>query len=372
MNREQKAIIDSAKKNGELPMEYSPRLVVHDMVETMRDLMSSYEVGYKKMTQVQQDACLAKLQEASEEIADLIVRVIASQGAQSVLMKLKDLKVSNGQLTGVVAADSPNFNELISKVQDKSDVLIVLYPREFSDAMDDIQSEKDQKTLPLDTTDEAPEKPASKPRASAGSGSATSAASLARKATELPAKLLQDARDFIKNQQVCTVSGIQNGLKIGAVKATAVLDQMVAENIVYFEGDDKSGEYKLVRETASNVTPIKPVEEKPKAAAVDKKVEKVKAVDAPKPTFDDIEDISAEAGATPSPEATILTEELYDQIKAKVISSKKVSAGVLSITFGVEDEVVEQAIERLELEGIVTPENDMGMRAFIKQPKATK
>lgn len=358
MNRDQKAIIDAAKKNGELPMEYSPRLVVHDMVETMRNVMSDYEVGYKKMTQAQQDACLQRLQKSSEEIADLVVRTIASQGAQSVLMKLKDLKVSNGQLTGVVGADSPNFNELISKVQDKSDVLIVLYPREFNDAMDDIQSEKDQRSLSLDGSE--PSKPASKPakeRTSTATGSATSAAALAKKATELPAKLLEDARMFIKDQQVCTVSGIQNGLKIGMVKAVAVLDQMVVEDLCEFVGDSKSGEYKLLHGSA------------PTVKGADAKAEGAESTGSASTglTFDGDDDQPdlTEPGDQ-QPVIQTLTDELFEQIKAQVIKAKKVSAGALSIKFALDDEVVEQAIERLELEGVITEENEMGVRSIVK------
>lgn len=358
MNRDQKAIIDAAKKNGELPMEYSPRLVVHDMVETMRNVMSDYEVGYKKMTQAQQDACLQRLQKSSEEIADLVVRTIASQGAQSVLMKLKDLKVSNGQLTGVVGADSPNFNELISKVQDKSDVLIVLYPREFNDAMDDIQSEKDQRSLSLDSSE--PSKPASKPakeRTSAATGSATSAAALAKKATELPAKLLEDARTFIRDQQVCTVSGIQNGLKIGMVKAVAVLDQMIVEGLCEFVGDSKSGEYKLLHGSA------------PAVKGADAKAEGAESTGSASTglTFDgDDDQPDLTDPGDQQPVIQTLTDELFEQIKAQVIKSKKVSAGALSIKFALDDEVVEQAIERLELEGVITEENEMGVRSIVK------
>lgn len=246
MNLQQKAIIDQANKEGVLPCERDARLVVYSMVDATRKAMTKYEVGLNKMTQIQQDAVFADLEEAYKEIALIIARTLASGSTPSVPFTLKDMKIANGTVTGLVNGAEKHFNELISKVQDKSEVLIVLYPRDYADAMDGIQGEKDQRDLPIDEPDAKPAKgaKAASPRVS----SPTSAATLAKKATELPPKLLEDARSFITNQQVCTISGIQNGLKIGAVKATAVLDQMVVEGLVEFVGDSKSGEYKLARD----------------------------------------------------------------------------------------------------------------------------
>lgn len=132
MTREQKALLDQARAEGKLPMEYSPEFIVHDMVDTMRNQMARYEVGYKKLSQQQQDTVLAELQHAAEGIAHTVARMIHAAGSQTVNMTLKDLKVSNGQVTGMVKADEDYYNDLISKVQDKGEVLIVLYPREFS------------------------------------------------------------------------------------------------------------------------------------------------------------------------------------------------------------------------------------------------
>jgi len=337
MNLQQKAIIDQANKEGVLPCERDARLIVYSMVDATRKAMSKYEVGLNKMTQIQQDAVYADLEEDYKETALTIARILASGSTPSVPFTLKDMKIANGTVTGLVNGAEKHFNELISKVQDKSEVLIVLYPRDYADAMDGIQGEKDQRDLPID--DELPSKPEKGAKADKAPrvSSPTSAAALAKKATELPPKLLQDARDFITNQQVCTVSGIQNGLKIGAVKATAVLDQMSEEGLVKFIGDSKSGEYQLVRES------------KP---------------DAKELTFDG-EDDQAKESASSQP-ITELTDDLYEQIKAKVIAANKVSIGALSIAFDIDDEITEQAVERLELDGVVSEENEMGQRSVIE------
>lgn len=329
MNAEQKAVIALAEKEGLSPCEKDARLVVHDMVNATRKAMQKYEVGYNKMTEKQQDAVLGDLEDAYKDLALTVARTIASGGTPAISMTLKDMKISNGTVTGIVDGSDKHFNDLISKVQDKSEVMVVLFERQYADAMDNIQADKDQRSLPLDADD----KPEKKGRASAGTGSATSAGALAKKATELPPKLLEDARVFIRDQQVCTVSGIQNGLKIGAVKATAVLDQMAEEGIVEFVGDSKSGEYKLVRkDLAPTVEPNESGD-------------------------------SVDEGTHLAP--TELTDDIYSQIKAKVLETGKVSVGALSITFNLDDEIVEQAVDRLELEGVVTEENEMGLRLII-------
>jgi hypothetical protein len=150
-------------------------------------------------------------------------------------MTLKDLKVSNGQVTGMVKADEDYYNDLISKVQDKGEVLIVLYPREFSAGMADIQSEKDQRSLPLEEGD----KPARKPRAKK--------AAEEPKPIEIPKKFLDDARDFVTIQQNCTVAGVQNHMKCGYDKAVATLDLLRAEGLVTRTGEAPNDAFELVR-----------------------------------------------------------------------------------------------------------------------------
>ncbi len=235
MTREQKALLDQARAEGKLPMEYSPEFIVHDMVDTMRNQMARYEVGYKKLSQQQQDTVLAELQHAAEGIAHTVARMIHAAGSQTVNMTLKDLKVSNGQVTGMVKADEDYYNDLISKVQDKGEVLIVLYPREFSAGMADIQSEKDQRSLPLDD-----DKPARKPRTKKPAEEA--------KAVEVPKKFLDDARDFVTIQQNCSVAGLQNQMRCGYEKAVATLDLLRAEGIVTRTGEAPNDAFELVRD----------------------------------------------------------------------------------------------------------------------------
>jgi len=346
MKEAHKAIMARAAKEGLLPSELAAELVVHDLVNATRAQMSRYEVGYNKMTEKQQDAVLAELQENFKGTSEIIGRILASAGTASVRMTCKDMKISNGTLTGIVSSDEQHFNALISKVQDKSEVLVVLYEREYSEALDGIQSEKDQKALPFDDEPAKGAKADKTPRVS----SPTSAATLAKKATELSPKLLQDARDFITNQQVCTVSGIQNGLKIGAVKATAVLDQMAEEGLVEFVGDSKSGEYKLKRAKSA------PTDETVKTGSHSDDDTDLAPTDSGL-SFDGVDDDVVVAE---------LNDALYEKIKAKVLADKKVSIGAISVGLDIDTFIVEQGIERLEADGLVTAENDMGIRSVVE------
>lgn len=238
MKAEHKIIIEAAGKEGLSPCEKDARLVVHDMVNATRKAMSKYEVGYNKMTEKQQDAVLGDLEAAYKELALIIARTIASGGTPAISMTLKDMKISNGTVTGIVDGSDKHFNDLISKVQDKSEVMVVLYERQYADAMDAIQSDKDQRSLPLDEKAPAGKKPA----ATKGKGKAATETKI-----ELTPKLVTDGRDFVTLQQNATIAGLQNFLKIGFAKAEALLKLYEGEGIVKFVGTDAEGQYEIVR-----------------------------------------------------------------------------------------------------------------------------
>lgn len=333
MKREHAAIIAKARRDGLKPVELASELMGYTLIESMRDCIASHAIAYKNMSQVQQDSCIQQMTEAVKEAIDLAIQTIASAGTRTVRMDLTSVAVGKKlKVAGVVAGTEEYKHDLIDLANDQGTAIVILNERDYLQGLDGIQGEKDQKSLPIDEDQE--EKPA-KGKKAPRVESPTSADALAKKATELPPKLLEDARAFIRDQQVCTVSGIQNGLKIGAVKATAVLDQMAAEGIVVFVGDEKKGEYKLNRVQAD------------------------KATDESKPADNLSFDGSDES-------ATTLTEELYEKIRANVETTKKVSPGAIGVTFDISEELVEEAMQRLEDDGVITEENDMGMRSVVE------
>jgi ribosomal protein S25 len=321
MKAEHKAIISRARKDGMQPCEIASELVLHDMVQACIDQMSKHEAGLRKMSEKQQDSVIAELQSDLKKSALLVARIIAGANTATVEMTLKDLKVSNGQVVGIVKSTEEHYNDLISKVQDKSDVLIVLYERDYFDALDGIESDKDQKSLPLD--EEQTLATTKKPR-----GGTKKAGDVA-KAIEIPPKLLADAIEFVTGQQNTTYAGLQNKLGIGLQKAERIFELMAEEGVVKFVGDAKDGQYELVRQTApEQESTSEPTEE----------------IDLDKPA----------AG-----EVTELTDDLYDRMAAKVREKGSTSAGALSVAFDVPFEIAEQAFDRMELEGVIDAEGNL-------------
>lgn len=329
MNAEQRAIIEAAEREGLLPMEINARLVVHDMVKTTWAQMGRYEVGRNKMTEKQQDAVLGELEAAYTDLAMKVCRTIASAGTPYVIMTMKSLKIdAKSVITGIVAGNEKHFNELISKAQDKAEVVLVMHERQWADGMDDIQSEKDQKSLPLEGDDKPAKKTKAAPKAKAD-----------KKPIDIPAKQLTDARDFVTIQQNASIKGLQNLLKCGYERADAILKVLESEGIVAWVGDDVNGQYELVRNKQAPASEAS--EEQADLAPTG-----TNAV-----SFDTVDE---------------LTDELYDKIKAKVIADQSVSAGALSVAFDCEFEVAELAIERLEGDGVVGEEDDMGGREVLQ------
>lgn len=316
MKSEHKAILAAAEKDGMLPMEKDAALIVHDMVQATRKQMARYEVGYNKMTEKQQDTVLADLADAFKETALIVARMIASAGTPSISMTCKDMKISNGTLTGIVSSAEQHFNDLISKVQDKSEVLIVLYEREYSDALDNIQSDKDQRTLPLGDDDPKAKSPRS----------TKAKAKEEDKPIEIPEGMLNQAREFVTGQQNATFGGLQNFLMIDIRKADAIFKLLEGEGVVRYEGDEKTGNYVLVRAS----------------------------------------DFLAEETVGQAPERNF--NELCALVRAKVIESGQVSVGALTVAFDASVEDIEQAIDALEMDGVVSEEDDLGGRTVLMVP----
>lgn len=272
----------------------------------------------RKMSEKQQDAVLASLQDTLKQTALTIARIIAGAGTSTVEMTLKDLKVSNGTVTGIVKSSEEHFNDLISKVQDKSDVLIVLYERDYFDALDNIQSEKDQKSLPLDEEKPA-KKPAAKKSAKTGASVADTAAAIA-----LDPAMMEKASKFIADVRTPTIAGIQNVLSIGFQKAEAVLAELARKGEIVAEEDGSYSMPKVLGKTIPATT---------------------------EPAGDLI---------------TELTEEVYQAIKTGVIEKQSVAMIAITIKHGVSDEVAEEAIDRLEMEDVISAEDDMGGREVLQ------
>lgn len=329
MNAQQRAVVAAAKKDGLSPMEIAAELMNHDITEVVLGLMRKREVAFNKLSEKDQDAVIAEIGFELKKITATAARVINSQGIEAVKATMKSLKI-DGKLTAtmVIDGDEPNRHVLTDKTHDKSDILIVLYPNNYSEGMSAHQGERDQKPLDLEPEDEAPAA-TKKPR-----GSTKKAGDVA-KAIEIPPKLLEDARTFVVGQQNATYAGLQNKLSIGLQKAERIFELLAEEGVVKFVGDAKDGQYELVRQAA------RPAEEPNESGLAQE------------------ESTDSAPGDTEPKPITELTDDLYDLMAAKVREKGSTSAGALSVAFDVPFEIAEQAFDRMELEGVIDAEGNL-------------
>lgn len=222
MSPEQRAIIAAAEKDGVSPIERDARLIVHGMVNATRDQMRKHQQGWDKLGEQQQDVIIANLTQDYNDLALTIARALASMRTPFVIATCKKLEVSNGNFTAIIKSDQPNYNDLISRVQDKGEVVIALYERQFRDGMDDIQSDKDQRSLPLEGDKPVKPRKATEP-----------------KAITLTEKQIHDGRQFLVEFRKPSISGMQAQLKVGFDKAVVALELFADEGLIVRLGDDK-------------------------------------------------------------------------------------------------------------------------------------
>ena len=317
MNVEQKAIIQRAKREDLAPSELAAELLTHDLLNSALVQMRQHAVAFKNMSEQQQDACIQAMQDEFKKAVDSAVRIIAGAGSKVVRMKLKKVAIGTSyQIQGVADRAEENLHALCDKAQDQSDVLIVLYEGDYHQGLDAIQGEKDQQDLPLGDDGKAAKKPrASKPKA----------AGEIAKAIELPPALIDQAREFVVKQQNGTVAGLQNFIKCNFDKAKALHDVLVAEGILSAEANER-GDRELVRNPGA-----------------------------------------AESGPAedPVPASSAISDELYVKAKLAVIAERRVSTSFICDECCVTGEEAALVLQRLEEDGVVSEENELGGRAIL-------
>lgn len=134
---------------------------------------------------------------------------------------------------------------------------------------------------------------------------------------------------FATKHQNPTVAGLQNQLKIGVDKAEALHDKLEALGVL--TAKDEHGLRRLVK-------------------------------------FAEQHGDGAQNTAGEQPAADPLNaidDETYVKVKAKVISEKRISTSFLQSEFALSEEQAKAAIERLEADGVVSEENELGGRKVL-------
>lgn len=328
MNQAQKAVLEAAQAKGCNPMEISSEFMLHDLVQACIDAMRRQTKVYNDLSEQQQDAVNANLQSTLKQTVVNAAHILAGADMIKVPMLLQDFKAGKDiKITGLIESDDPGRHELMDMAHNKSRVLILLQGMNYFSGLDNITADKDQKPLDL----EGEGKPAATKPASKGKGKADKP----EKKIEVAPKMLADARDFIIIQQNPTVAGLQNFLHIDRTKAEYIHGLMEDEGVL--TSKDAGGMRQLVRKDATGTSGGDLDEQKTDS------------------------DVPLTGEDTPIK----LTEELYQAVMASVIKRQAVSVSGLMVEHALPEEAVLDAIDRLELDEVIAPEDDMGGRQVL-------
>lgn len=333
MKYEHKAIIDSANREGKTPAELAKELLGHDLLKAMVTSISKPAVAFSKMSEQQQESVIEELKKEMAPAIAVAIEVICSQNTHTIRMKLQKMAVGkNYQLTGLIDKTQDHIHELMDKTHDQSDVLIVLHERDYFQGLDGIKGEKDQKELAIG---------GDAPKDKAPRGSKAKAAGAIAKEVALTPALIDAAREFVTKQQNGTLAGLQNQLKCNHDKAAALHDVLVSEGILS-ETADERGNRELVR-IAGQVVELATTNT----------------------NDDDVVDASFEEPEAPAVTQATITDELYVKAKTAVILERRVSSSFLKGELNVDDDTAQALLVRLEADGVVSEENEMGGRAIL-------
>ena len=328
MNLAQKAVLQAAKDAGALPMEQSAEFMLHDLVQACIDAMRRETKAYNDLSEQQQDAVNAKLQSDLKETVYTAARILS--GAETIEVPVLLQKFDAGKeikITGIIASDDPGRYQLMDLTHKKQKAIILLHDMNYFQGLDNIQSDKDQKPLDLDSAASETGKTgkSGKGKSAAKATSPTSAKAVAAKPIELPEKLVSEAIEFIQRNQVCTTAGLQNHLKIATKKAEAVQLKLAELGHIMLDAD---GVYQIARD-------------KPTATGSGTAGDSL--------SFEGDDELA---------QVKTLTDELYADIKTKVVLDGRFSMGALMVAFDIEIEVAQEALARLEADEYVSPEDE--------------
>lgn len=336
MKYEHRAIIDAANREGKAPSELAKELLGHDLLKAMVTAISKPAVPFSKMSEQQQEAVIEDLKAELLPAVSTAIGVIVSQNSHSVRMKLTKLATGPSlQLTGKLDKTQDHIHELMDLASDQSDVLVILHERDYVQGLDAIKAEKDQKPLNLegDAPKDEPKNPAGKAKAKAADKSQP-------KPIELTDGLIAGAVEFVEKFQNATHAGLQNQLKIGFDKAEALLAKL--EELGKVSAADEKGNRTVIRaEKPKELQPAASTETQP----------------------DDGGDLPTDDDGF-----TIMSDQLFEAARAKVVKDQKVSKGALSVAFDLDDKVVMELIDRLEAEGVISEADEMGGREVFELP----
>lgn len=316
MNLQEKELIEQARMMGIPAHEFAAQFVTRDLVEAALN-------GVRKVIKLNESQEAKLIDQLNWDVKDLVsaaVVVIAAHGVSAIGCVVKSVMVTGKNLRVVadVDASDPQRHALTDTVAQRA--LLVLAEDEYHAALDSNKPQKDQKDLPLEDRH---------PVDKILDGSDVVDAEYAEPDPErTPYEL---AFEHVTNGGEITPKAIQNAAGVKR-KDVADLILKLAENGVISESDPETGTRTLLASGSAETS--------------SPEVKTVSEQTADKP--------SAGAG---------FDEDQYADAVLLVQREKKISLSFLKSNFQIDEETADAMIARMEQDGVVSEENDMGGRA---------
>ncbi|MEZ2724104.1 DNA translocase FtsK [Pseudomonas putida] len=219
MKAEHKEFIDRAYLHGVSPMVLAHELMVHDLVEAALFELRNIKMPFLRLGEDDQQEVIDRITEKASDVVRSAVSIIASRGATTIELTMKEVKFDAKKLTatGIIDAKAPNRKELIDSAGHIC--LLVMAPDDYHEGTDFVKPERDQHELPLSVSE------------------IVSGMGLERQREEEdlpdgPDSLYPEALAFVQSTRRPSISAIQRHLKVGYNRAARMLEQMEAEGAV--------------------------------------------------------------------------------------------------------------------------------------------
>lgn len=219
MKAEHKEFIDRAYLHGVAPMVLAHELMVHDLVEAALFELRNIKMPFLRLGEDDQQEVIDRITEKASDVVRSAVSIIASRGATTIELTMKEVKFDAKKLTatGIIDAKAPNRKELIDSAGHLC--LLVMAPDDYHEGTDFVKPERDQHELPLSVSEIV-------------SGMGLERQREEEELPDGPDSLYGEAVSFVRSTRRASVSAIQRHLKIGYNRATRMIEQMEAEGVV--------------------------------------------------------------------------------------------------------------------------------------------